>query len=65
MSRILTVAAAQLGPIQRNECRKHTVSRLIGLLGQAKIHGCGLVVFPELALTTFFPALVYDGSGGN
>jgi predicted amidohydrolase len=24
-------------------------------LHQAKAHGCGLVVFPELALTTFFP----------
>jgi predicted amidohydrolase len=55
MSRIITVAAAQLGPIQRSESRWRTVSRLIDLLNQAKSHGCGLVVFPELALTTFFP----------
>jgi predicted amidohydrolase len=55
MSRIVTVAAAQLGPIQRSESRKQAVSRLIELLKQAKSHGCGLVVFPELALTTFFP----------
>jgi predicted amidohydrolase len=55
MSRIITVAAAQLGPIQRSESRSRAVSRLIDLLKQAKSHGCGLVVFPELALTTFFP----------
>ena len=31
------------------------VKRLLDLLHQAKVHGCDLVVFPELALTTFFP----------
>jgi len=31
------------------------VKRLLALLHQAKAHGCELVVFPELALTTFFP----------
>ena len=31
------------------------VKRLLDLLHQAKAHGCDLVVFPELALTTFFP----------
>jgi len=31
------------------------VKRLLDLLNQAKDHGCDLVVFPELALTTFFP----------
>ena len=31
------------------------VKRLLDLLHQAKSHGCDLVVFPELALTTFFP----------
>jgi N-carbamoyl-D-amino-acid hydrolase len=55
MSRIMAVGAAQLGPIQRSDSRQRTVSRLIDLLYQAKGHGCGLVVFPELALTTFFP----------
>src|SRR5215469_3900673 len=55
MRRVITVAAAQLGPIQRSESRKQAVSRLIDLLKQARSHGCGLVVFPELALTTFFP----------
>lgn len=55
MTRIVTVGAAQLGPIQRTHSRKEMVTRLIALLEQAAHHGCDLVVFPELALTTFFP----------
>jgi len=55
MSRIITVGAAQLGPIQKEHTRTSAVERLIALLRQAKDHGCDLVVFPELALTTFFP----------
>lgn len=55
MSRIVTVGAAQLGPIQRSDGRVRVVSRLVELLKQAAGHGCNLVVFPELALTTFFP----------
>lgn len=55
MSRILTVGAAQLGPIARQDSRTQVVQRLIALLEQARGHGCDLVVFPELALTTFFP----------
>jgi len=55
MSRIVTVGAAQLGPIQRTDSRPQVVKRLLDLLHQAKAHGCDLVVYPELALTTFFP----------
>ena len=55
MSRIVTVGAAQLGPIARDEPKREVVSRLVGLLYEAKKHGCDLVAFPELALTTFFP----------
>ena len=55
MTRIVTVGAAQLGPIARNETRRQVVERLLALLHQARAHGCDLVVFPELALTTFFP----------
>jgi N-carbamoyl-D-amino-acid hydrolase len=55
MPRIVTVGAAQLGPIQRADARPQVVKRLVDLLHQAKAHGCDLVVFPELALTTFFP----------
>ena len=35
MSRILTVGAAQLGPIARTESRTHAVARLIALMRQA------------------------------
>ncbi|MEI6895644.1 MAG: N-carbamoyl-D-amino-acid hydrolase [Colwellia sp.] len=55
MSRILTVGVAQLGPIARSEPRSDVVIRLISLLTQAHKKGCKFVVFPELALTTFFP----------
>ncbi len=60
MSRILTVGAAQLGPIQRDHSRASVVQRLIALLHQANEHGVQLVVFPELALTTFFPRWFVD-----
>ena len=55
MSRVLTVGAAQLGPIQRSDSRTAVVGRMTDLLHKAASHGCELVVFPELALTTFFP----------
>jgi predicted amidohydrolase len=55
MTRVITVGAAQLGPIARREGRGLVVKRLLDLLGQAQGRGCDLVVFPELALTTFFP----------
>lgn len=53
--RKLVIGAAQLGPIQRAEPREAVVGRMIALMDQAKADGCGLVVYPELALTTFFP----------
>ena len=55
MTRILTAAAAQLGPIQRAEPRASAVDRMVRLIEQAHRRGVELVVFPELALTTFFP----------
>lgn len=55
MARILTLAGAQTGPIQRADTRAHTLERLLALLEQAARAGAQLVVFPELALTTFFP----------
>ncbi len=60
MSRIVTVAAAQLGPIARAESRAQVVSRMLVLMKQARHHGCDLVVFPELALTTFFPRWYFE-----
>ncbi len=55
MERTLLIAAAQLGPINREETREQVVTRLLSLMHEAKGRGADLVVFPELALTTFFP----------
>ena len=55
MPRIITVGAAQLGPVARDETRSQVVDRMLALMNEASRHGCDLVVFPELALTTFFP----------
>ena len=55
MSRIVTVGAAQTGPIQRDDTRAEVVERLVALLRRGADAGCDLIVFPELALTTFFP----------
>ena len=55
MARVIRVGAAQLGPIARNDTRGEVVARLLTLLRNAAEAGCDLVVFPELALTTFFP----------
>lgn len=55
MTRILTAAAAQLGPIGRNETRASAVKRMIQMMRRGKERGVRYMVFPELALTTFFP----------
>ena len=55
MARIVNIAAAQMGPIARDETRAQVIERLIAHLQEAKRRGCDLVVFPELTLTTFFP----------
>lgn len=60
MSRIIRVAAAQLGPIQACDNRTDVVERLLGLLREAHGSGCDLVVFPEMALTTFFPRWYFE-----
>lgn len=63
MTRMITVGAAQLGPIRRDETREEVVERLLTLLHQGAEQGCELVVFPELALTTFFPRWYLDTGG--
>ena len=52
--RMIKVAAAQLGPVQRAETRQAVVARMLALLQQAAAKGCDLIIYPELALTTFF-----------
>ncbi|RIY02562.1 N-carbamoyl-D-amino-acid hydrolase [Aureimonas flava] len=55
MARHLTLAACQTGPIARSAGRREIVDRLVHLLEEAASQGASLAVFPELALTTFFP----------
>ena len=55
MTRNIVIGAAQLGPIGRDESRASAVARMISLMTEAKSRGVELIVFPELALTTFFP----------
>jgi len=59
MSRILRVAGAQLAGTQKADTRRHTLDRLIDLLEQAAADHAQLVVFPELAFTTFFPRWLF------
>src|SRR5215469_6752114 len=66
MARPLSIAGAQLGPIGRKEPRRRVIPRLIQLMREAKGRGAELVVFPELALTTFFPRWhISDGAELN
>jgi predicted amidohydrolase len=61
MSRTIRIAAAQMGPTQKADSRAHTLARMIRLLEQAAAQGATLVVFPELAFTTFFPRWLLEG----
>ena len=53
--RKMIVAGGQLGPITRDESKKSAVARMVALMKEAASRGAQLIVFPELALTTFFP----------
>ena len=55
MSRIITVASAQLGAIEREESRESVINRMTNMMRQAHSRGATIVVYPEMALTTFFP----------
>jgi len=55
VSRKLRAAVAQLGPIHLAATRTAVVKRLMALMRDAHAGGAEFVVFPELALTTFFP----------
>ncbi|MGH7110927.1 MAG: N-carbamoyl-D-amino-acid hydrolase, partial [Stellaceae bacterium] len=55
MSRNLRAAIAQMGPVHLADSRAAVVKRLMAMLRQAHGEGARFVVFPELALTTFFP----------
>ena len=55
MARHLITASAQMGPIAKSETRRDTVARLVEMMREAHGRGAKLVVFTEMALTTFFP----------
>ncbi len=65
MSRIVAIGAGQLGPINRDEDRQSVICRLIKLLEEGAERHLDLVVFPELALTTFFPRWYTDEVSGH
>jgi predicted amidohydrolase len=52
---VMKIAGAQLGAIQKADSRESVVKRMIALLDEAAAKGADMVVYPELALTTFFP----------
>lgn len=52
---LIGVAVAQMGPVHLADTRRQVVARLVDMLRQAHARGARMVVFPELALTTFFP----------
>jgi predicted amidohydrolase len=60
VSRRLKVSSAQLGPIHLADSRASVVKRMVEMLREADSRGSKFVVFPELALTTFFPRYWYD-----
>ncbi|KAL4993977.1 carbon-nitrogen hydrolase [Aspergillus recurvatus] len=55
MSRTARLAAAQMGTTNKWDDRSHTLARMIALLREAASQGAQVVLFPEIAFTTFFP----------
>ncbi len=60
MARKVHLAAAQLGGANLSDSRERMVARMRELLRQAHARGVRFVVFPELALSTFFPRYWYE-----
>lgn len=50
-----------MGPTQKADSREHTLGRMLAQLEEAAARGATLVVFPELAFTTFFPRWLIEG----
>ncbi|PYQ00576.1 MAG: N-carbamoyl-D-amino-acid hydrolase, partial [Acidobacteria bacterium] len=55
MPRHIKVAAAQMGPNNEGTPREEIVERMLVLLESAARDGVELIVYPEMALTTYFP----------
>lgn len=54
-SREFTLAVAQMGPVSRSDHRSSVITRMIEMMKMAHSQQADFVVYPELALTTFFP----------
>lgn len=54
------LAVAQMGPVHLADTRESVVKRLLEMMREAKARQADMVVFPELALTTFFPRYWMD-----
>jgi predicted amidohydrolase len=59
MARVIRLAGAQMGPNRLSDSRTQILARMVALLEEAARRGAQLVVFPELAFTTFFPRWYY------
>lgn len=54
------IAAAQVGGIGLTDQRSVVVARLVDMMREASARGASFVIYPELALTTFFPRYRFD-----
>ena len=63
MARKIVLGGAQMGPIQLADTRTSVIERMLTLMDQAYAKGVELLVFPELALTTFFPRWYHEDWG--
>ncbi len=63
--RVITVAAAQMGPIQRAESRQAVIPRMIALMDEARGQGARgrSDCLSGVGADHVFPALVYGGPG--
>jgi N-carbamoyl-D-amino-acid hydrolase len=59
------LAVAQMGPVHLADSRASVVSRLLAMMEEGASRGAHFVVFPELALTTFFPRYWMDDAEVN
>ena len=55
MAHKFTIAAAQMGATHLVDSREKTLNRMLALLDGAASQGAEMVLFPEIAFTTFFP----------
>ena len=60
MSRKIVVAGAQLGPIHVDTLRSEVLSRMLGMMDAAHKINVKLLVYPEIAFTTFFPRHLFS-----